>query len=165
MSAQRAAPAGSAGTDLEQYQSAGFCKHCWHVLTEGNEGAQKFPLAWTWNNLLVWRPAWKRRSWSLIGCAAAREKTSSAAQARCVSSKSCEWQPVSLLETQNPVFCVNYIYIFAIHLITVPVKACSWIWRYSTTLSWWKGSAPSTSALNSSRQGDKLLQNIKTTTD
>lgn len=45
MSAQHAAPAGSAGKDLEQYQSAGLCKLCWHVLTEGNERAQKFPLA------------------------------------------------------------------------------------------------------------------------
>lgn len=74
-----------------------------------------------------------------------------------------EWQSVSLLETQNTVFRVNYIYIFAIHLITMPVKLCSLIWWYSTTLPWWKWSAPSTSALNRSRQGGKLLQKLPQT--
>lgn len=36
--------AGCAGTDLEEYQTARFCKHCWHVFTERNKIAQKFPL-------------------------------------------------------------------------------------------------------------------------
>lgn len=77
-----------------------------------------------------------------------------------------EWQSVNLSETQNTTFLVNYIYIFAIHLITMSVKPCSQIWWHSTTLSWreWFAvAAPSTSALNRSRQGDKLLQKLPQT--
>lgn len=73
---------------------------------------------------------------------------------------------MKLLETQNNTFRVNYVYIFAIHLITVSVKPCSQIWWHSTTLSWWEQfavTAPSTSALNRSRQGDKLLKKLPQT--
>lgn len=132
------------------------------MLTEGKQRAQKFPLDWTQNNLRAQGEPERGEAdrWSASLTPGKKQAQQHKAG---LWTANPEWQPENLLGAQNTVFCLNYIYISAIHLITMPVKLHSQIWWQSTTLSWWKrvaGTAPSTFALNRSGQGDKLLQKL-----
>lgn len=163
-SAQHAAPAASAGTDLQQYQTARFSKHCWHVLTDlGDERAQKFPLAWARNNLLAQGEPEKGEADHWSASLTPGKKQAQQHQPG-VWTANPEWQAAweSARNSQHRV--LSYLYL---HICHPPnYHACQTlqshlvVQHYPFLMQWF---APSTSALDRSGQGDKLVQKLPQT--